>query len=116
VKNGLLRERVPNYSGQTNGMPQFDPWMSLAKIEEMTGIKIAWSSNVPVASNLTSAVVGKWDEFVIAMWGNIRVKQSDVAGTALAADQTWIAMYANMDCVCRRPLAFDICSNVSTNF
>jgi HK97 family phage major capsid protein len=118
VKSGLLRERVAQYSGDTGGALQQIPWgaAGMSAIEEFLGMKIGWTSNVPVASNLTNAVVGPWGEFMIAMWGNIRMKASDVAGTALSQDQTWIAMYVNMDTLCRRPTAFNIASNVSTNF
>lgn len=116
VKGGLRRERVAQYSGDTGGMPIINPMMSDEKLENLTGVKIRTTTNVPDVSNLTKAVVGEWKEFLIGIWGGMRLKASDVAGTAFATNQTWLVIFADVDSRCQRPLAFDIASNVKTDF
>lgn len=117
VKGGLRRERVAQYSGDTGGMPLLNPFMSDAKLEETLGLRIRTTTNVGFTSGtLTQAVVGEWKEFLIGVWGGMRLKASDVAGTAFTTNQTWLVIFAEVDSLVMRPLAFDIASNVETNF
>lgn len=117
VKSGLKRERVAQYSGDTGGMPLLNPFMSDTVLEQTLGLKIRSTTNVGFSSGtLTKAIVGEFKEFLIGVWGGMTLKASDVAGTAFATNQTWLAIFVDVDALCQRPLAFDIASNVETNF
>ena len=116
VISGMKREKVAQYSGDTGGMPFLNPWMSDAVLSDTLGLTIRGTTNVPVASNLTKAVVGDFKEFVMGVWGGVRLKTSDTAGTAFASNQTWIVAFVDVDTMVKHPLAFNIASNVKTNF
>ena len=116
VKGGLRRERVAQYSGDTGGMPIVVPIMSDQALKDLTGVDIVTSTNVTEASNLTSAVLGEWVNFLIGLWGGARLKTSDQAGDSFVSNQTWIVAFVDMDSRATHPLAFDIASNVKTNF
>jgi HK97 family phage major capsid protein len=116
VLGGLRRQLVKQYSADTAGMPIVVPIMSDQALKDLTGANIWTTTNVSESSNLTKAIIGEWSYFTIGIWGGMRLKASDVAGASFASNQTWFVMFVDVDSRVTQPLAFNIGSNVSTNF
>jgi len=116
VVGGFRRERIAQFSGQTLGMPIINPLMDMTQLEALTGTKFGMTTSVLKPADLTKAVIGQWDQFVIATWGGIRVKRSVEAGDSFAKDQTWFAIFVDIDTLVKQALAFNIASNISTDF
>lgn len=116
VLGGLRREKVAQYSGDTLGFPIVVPMMSDSNLADFTGTPILTTTSVAVSSNLTKAVMGEWKKFIIATWAGMRMKKSTEAGDSFRNNQTYLLMNVDVDTLCTVPTAFNIASNISTNF
>jgi len=120
VKSGLKREQVAQFSGDLEGMPILNPWMSDQALSDILGLTISSTTNIGFSDAPTNtrcqAVVGDWPDMIIGTWGGARLKSSDQAGTAFASNQTWLVIFVDMDIVVRHPKAFNIASNIKTDF
>jgi HK97 family phage major capsid protein len=79
----IRQQKVPNFSGQTDGTPMFSPIMSDAKLAEQIG-NFQKTTAIPKTktkggsgATLTSLFYGNWSEFLIALWGGLVLKASD---------------------------------------
>lgn len=116
VKSGLKREQVAMFSGDTGGMPILNPWMSDRVLEDTLGMKILTTTNIAVATAQTKAILGEFKHFAMGVWGGMRLKSSDVAGTAFATNQTWLVAFVDVDSVMMQEKAFNLASGIETDF
>jgi HK97 family phage major capsid protein len=117
VKSGLKRERVAQFAADTSGQPLIMPLMSDAVLEDTLGIKVRCSTQVPVVTGgtLTYAIVGEFSKFALGVWGGLRLKTSDTAGTAFASNQTWIVAFVDVDTALLHNDAFCLLSDAESN-
>jgi HK97 family phage major capsid protein len=113
VKGGLKRERVVQYSGQSeaNGAPvmALNPLMSDKVLSDILGYQIKTSTLVPktdtkgTSSTCSRVLFGNWTKFWIGMWRDMQIKVSDQAGdgstgSAFLDDQLYILVQQEYDC------------------
>ena len=68
-------------------------------------------SNALTSGNSANIIYGDWQYFLLMERQDIEVVASNVAGTAFAADQTWIRITYRYDVGCVHPEAFFVHSN-----
>lgn len=64
------------------------------------------------SSSLTYILYGKWDEFLIGMFGAIEFAATTVGDTPFTNDQTWIRGILSADCAARIGAAFLLMDNL----
>ncbi len=122
IRRGLLNERIPQFSGQTNGeyvsLPRND-----ATLRTQLGYNFAASTAMPKnltkgsATGLTGVVFANWSDFIMAWWANITIEASRVAadgsgGSAFLQDLVMIKVVAQVDFDVRRGESFCVCKDV----
>lgn len=120
--SGMKRERVAQFSGDTKGMPLINPLMTNKMLADLLGLTIASTTSVPKnlvkstsGTSLAYAIVGEWKQFVAGNWGGMRLKSSDVAGTAFVQDELWFLAVTDMDSYVKQKDAFAIISDAQTD-
>lgn len=129
VKWGMKRERILQYSTQTQATAQpilgLNLLMTDANIADQLGIKLGSTSVVPAnettgTSTTTSSVIaGNWDMFWLGLWRDLAFKVSDVAGdgstgSAFLDDQLYILALQEFDCLVMRESAFTKATGAET--
>lgn len=105
----MLRERVPNFSGQTDGQP-INPMaviMSPAQLESVLGYKVRTTTLLDGdivqgdAENSSRVYFGDWSQFVVGFWEGFELKASDSAGdasgSAFTQRQIWLSAFQGVD-------------------
>lgn len=76
VKNVVRRQRLVQYSGQTAG-GGFVHGARLNNLSDLLGFPDYTSTQLSGVSGSADAILGNWEELMIATWGNLVVKRSD---------------------------------------
>lgn len=114
VLTGALREALATTlkdSGNTNS-----GYILSEGTNTIRGNQVVWSQNVPsnltkgTGTNLSAAILGKWDDFAVAQWGNIAVEFDPIS----AADYSQIVIrsYSFWDMAIKRLESFAIVKDV----
>lgn len=121
VKSGLSRERVLQYSGQTENTAQpilaINPLMSDQMIENILGNMLRTSTQLSATessggvSTSSSVIFGNWKYLWVAFWRDLMIKVSDTAGdgstgSAFLDDQLYIVSFQEVDAQVMRATAF----------
>jgi HK97 family phage major capsid protein len=67
-------------------------------------------NNIGAGSDKSEIYFGNWADLIIGMWGGMRLKASDEAGTAFASDQTWVRAIMDVDAGVRFDIHSFFCS------
>jgi len=116
IKKNLKQLKIPQYANDGGIEPLMFPFTDAALAAAM-GYPFATSNQLPInlvkgnSSNCTEIYFGNWNELLIGMWASIRIMTSDTAGTAFAADQTWIRIIIEVDIGVRHPESFCLCND-----
>ena len=113
-----LRAAVAAVDDQGGDFMQTMP-MTAAHITAILGWPFQTTTQIPntLGDGTQSEVYfGNWADLIIGMWGGMRLKASDEAGTAFASDQTWIRAIMDVDAGVRRTESFAMGINVGTIF
>lgn len=111
-----LRAAVAAVDDQGGNFMQTVP-MTAAMITAVLGWPFQTTTQIPNNLGLgtqSEVYFGNWADLIIGMWGGMRLKASDEAGTAFASDQTWVRAIMDVDAGIRRPESFAIGNNVNT--
>lgn len=76
VRNALRRQRLVQYSGQTSG-GGFVFGARLNNLADVLGFPEFGSTQLSGVSGSADAILGNWEELIIATWGNMVIKRSD---------------------------------------
>lgn len=129
VKNGMKRERSPQYSGQAvnQGLPilWMNPLLNDKVLQDLIGYNIGSTSLVPKnvttgSSNTTSKVIfGNFTKFWVSFWRDFVIKVSDQAadgsgGSAFLQDQMFIVAFQEVDSLLMRPSAMTMAAGAET--
>jgi hypothetical protein len=121
VRGGMKRERVINYSGQSESSAQpvlpMNLLMSNKVLEDQLGHKIRTTTLLSAteiqgtSSTCSTVLFGNWKKFRIGMWRDFVLRASDVAGdgstgSALLDDTMYIVCFQETDCMVDRDAAF----------
>ena len=74
--------------------------------DSILGYPFATTTSFSAATGAKSVAFGNWDDVLVAMWGGLRLKASDVADSAFSTDQTHIRGIMRADTVLRHPESF----------
>jgi HK97 family phage major capsid protein len=112
----LKKQKVAQYSGQTDGQPIFAPIVTNAVLENNLGYPIFSTTQIPKAAFGTGAEIesrvffGNWNELLIGMWGGMELEAStqagDNTGGAFTSVQTWIRAIMEFDVAVRHVESF----------
>jgi len=122
VKSGLKRERVAQFSGDTEGQPLVNPLMSDKVLADLLGLVFAATTQITKAdthgtsgASCAKTIVGNFAEFVMATWGGLQLKSSDQAGTAFETNELWLALFVDLDTMVKQAGAFKILTGCQTD-
>jgi hypothetical protein len=125
VKWGMKRERVLQYSGQSESqaMPIYgmNILMNDDRLRDALGYDFRTTNQISKDSNKrTNVVFGDWSLFWTAQFRDPIIRVSDQAGdgstgSAFLDDQLYIVMFIEYDCQCMRPSAFSIVTDAATD-
>ncbi len=76
--------------------------------ERVLGYPVKTTSQMTTCGTAGSCTFGNWADLLICEWGGITLTASNQAGTAFAADQTWIRATKLTDFIVRHPVSFCI--------
>jgi len=111
-----LRAAVAAVDDQGGNFMQTMP-MTAAHITAILGWPFQTTTQIPNtlgSGNKSEVYFGNWADLIIGMWGGMRLKASDEAGTAFASDQTWVRAIMDVDAGIRRQESFAMGIEVST--
>jgi HK97 family phage major capsid protein len=125
LKKNLKQLKIPQFSGDTGTQPLIgfltaltqSSFMTDQALEAAMGYPFATTTQIPTnlvkssSTNCTEIYFGNWQELLIGQWAGLRIQASDVAGTAFAADQTWIRIIMEVDVAVRHAASFALCSD-----
>lgn len=106
-----LRSAAFATTDQEGAFLQTQP-MTAAHISAVLGYPFATTTQLP--TNLGSStdqgevIFGNWADLLIGMWGGLRLLASQEAGTAFAADQTWVRAIMDVDVAVRHIQSFAV--------
>ena len=110
VFNLLKKQKVPQFSGQTDGQAVFAPIISDAALAAAIGVPFQKTSAVSKTngtnSNLANLIYGDWSQFVMATWGGLMIESTSVGGKAFVNHMYLVKATMEMDFAVRRPTAF----------
>ncbi len=125
VRRILKKIKIGMYSGDAGVLPLVSFLDELGvstdqSIRNRLGYPFACTTQIPVNlsagsyTDCTEIYFGNWAELLIGQWAGLRIQASDVAGTAFAADQTWIRIIAEIDVGLRHPQSFCLVNDISS--
>ena len=111
-----LRAAVAAVDDQGGNFMQTMP-MTAAHITAILGWPFQTTTQIPNtlgSGDKSEVYFGNWADLIIGMWGGMRLKASDEAGTAFTSDQTWVRAIMDVDAGIRRQESFAMGNEVST--
>lgn len=122
VAEGMKIARTTFYSGQTTGKGfqlVNNQLLSDTELESVLGVKFRTTSHVAASSNLSTVYYGLWKHFILALWGGMEMRASDVAsdGThnAFVQNLVFFLVMQEYDCTIDLPAAFCKITDASTD-
>jgi HK97 family phage major capsid protein len=119
VSGKLRRERIAQYSAQTDGAYVTLP-MSDASLREQLGFD--WKETTQIPTNLTKGsgtdlsevYFANWNELIVGMWLDMEMQASNQAGESFQRNQTWIKLTSEADIQLRHVESFCLVSDAQT--
>lgn len=119
VKRKLKKMRIPQYSGDTEGMYVMLP-MSDAQLRDHLDYDFRTSTQIPTnltkgtGENLSEVYFGNWQELLIGQWGGMEILASQETSDAFEKNQTWVRIIQEVDIGLRHAESFCLCSDAAT--
>jgi HK97 family phage major capsid protein len=116
IRRRLKKLKIAQFSGDLSGEYILAPF-SDAQLEAYLGYRFGMTTQIPVnlvkgtSTNCTELFFANWAELLIGQWAGFQILASDQAGTAFAANQTWIRIIADVDIGLRHTESFCLCSD-----
>jgi HK97 family phage major capsid protein len=116
IRRLLKKLKVKQYANDPAGEFVIAPF-SDAQLEAYLGYKFGMTTQIPTdlkkgtATNCTELYFGNWAEVLIGQWLGFEILASNVAGTAFAADQTWVRIISQVDIALRHAQSMCLCSD-----
>jgi HK97 family phage major capsid protein len=116
IRRLLKKLKVKQYANDPAGEFVIAPF-SDAQLEAYLGYKFGMTTLIPTdlkkgnATNCTELYFGNWAEVLIGQWLGFEILASNVAGTAFAADQTWVRIISQVDIALRHAASMCLCSD-----
>jgi HK97 family phage major capsid protein len=118
----LKSQKIPQYSGQTDGEYVHGPLVSNAMLEQQLGYSFETTTAIDATGTkgtgtaLTSLYFANWQELIKATWGSLTLEASTVAGDsnggAFTSHQLWIKAVTEVDFGVRHPESFAVATDV----
>ena len=74
--------------------------------DSILGYSFATSTSFTASSGAGAMVFGNWEDVLVAMWGGLRLRASDLSDDAFSKDQTHIRAIMRADTALRHPESF----------
>lgn len=116
LRRKLLKLRVAQYSGQTDGAYIVAP-VSEAQLQAWIQYPYFMTTQVPInltkgiGTALTEIYFGNWAELMIGQWGGMEMMASAETNDAFQKDQTWIRILQEVDVAPRHGQSFCLCND-----
>lgn len=110
----IKKWNAPQFSGDTKGMPLFDPFMSNQKLADRIGHDIAGTTLLSAAKTkgsgtaLGDLIFGNWADFILCKWGSMMIETTREGGTAWANHEMQIKVTTETDFAIKRKESFII--------
>jgi HK97 family phage major capsid protein len=104
----------PQFSGDTQGMPILDPFMSNQALAARIGHDVVGTTmltngkNKSSGTNLGDLIFGNWADFILCKWGSMMIETTREGGTAWANHEMQIKVTTECDFAVKRKEAFAI--------
>lgn len=116
IKRALIKLKVANYSGQTDGMYIVQP-VTEDQLASWIGYPYRNTTQIPVnltkgnATNCSQIFFGNWQELIIGQWAGMEIMASQETSDAFEKNQTWVRVMQEVDFAVRHPESFCVCSD-----
>ncbi len=120
IRRNLLKKKVPNYSGQTDGAYILQPATTEADFKNWVGHPYAMTTQIPInltkagGTALTEIYFGNWQELIVANWGGMEIMASQETSDAFEKDQTWVRILQEVDIAVRHAASFCLINDASS--
>ena len=120
IRRNLLKKKVPNYSGQTDGSYIVQP-ATEADFKNWVGHPYAMTTQIPInltkaeGTALTEVYFGNWEELIIANWGGMEIMASNETSDAFEKDMTWVRILQEVDIAVRHAASFCLINDASSS-
>lgn len=110
----IKKWNAKQYSGDTQGMPIFDPFMSNTALAARIGHDIAGTTMLSAtkakgsATKLGDLIFGNWADFILCKWGSMMIETTREGGTAWANHEMQIKVTTETDFAIKRKESFVI--------
>lgn len=118
IRRNLLKKKVPNYSGQTDGEYILKP-ATEGDFKNWLGYPYAMTTQIPInltkaeGTALTEVYFGNWEELIIANWGGMEIMASQETSDAFEKDMTWVRILQEVDIAARHAASFCLINDAS---
>lgn len=99
----MRRERIPNFSGQTDGSYIVPPIISASQLDDMLGYPMKTTTQIPTnltkgsSTDCTEVYCADWSQLLLGVWGNLEILATNIGGNAWAQNAVEIRMVYNVD-------------------
>jgi HK97 family phage major capsid protein len=108
VTNLMAKLKVAQFTEDTGGQYIASP-LTDAQMSRFIGYPFRETTQIPIdlgTGHETEIYFANWAECIIAQWAGFEIMASQQAGTAFAADQTWVRIITELDAGLRHPESF----------
>ena len=118
IRRNLLKKKVAQYSGQTDGAYIAAP-TSESNFQAWLGYPYKMTTQIPInltksgGTDLTEVYFGNWQELIIGEWGGMEIAVSQETSDAFEKDQTWVRILQEVDITVRHAASFCLISDAS---
>jgi len=119
LKRKLMKQKVAQYSGQTEGAYVIAP-LTESLFQVWLGYPYKMTTQIPInltkssGSALTEVYFGNWAELIIGQWGGMEIALSTETSDAFEKDQTWVRILQEVDIAVRHPQSFCLCNDAAS--
>jgi HK97 family phage major capsid protein len=119
IRRNLLKKKIPNYSGQTDGTYILNP-ATEGDFKNWLGYPYAMSTQIPInltkadGTALTEVYFANWEELLIANWGGMEIMASQETSDAFEKDMTWVRILQEVDIAVRHAASFCLINDASS--
>jgi len=112
IRRRLIKQKVAQFSGDTDGSYIITPMVSDAQLVSWMGHPYKMTTLLPIdltkgnATNCAEIFFANWKDMLIGFWGGVELRASQDTSTAFQTDQTWIRIFQEVDVQVRHAESF----------
>lgn len=116
----LKKQRIANYSGQTDGSYVVQPLLTDEALSAAIGLTCLTTTQLPTnltkgsSTDCTEVYLANWEELLIGTWGGIEILATNVGGNAWTQNAIEVRLVQNVDFQVRHPQSFVVCADART--